>query len=79
MIDILQILSKETDKIGIFSYSLTRKSKIVLRQVETIHVAMSTSGVISFTFVLSFKQQVIENHQVFLVRAQFFRIKYVAR
>jgi len=78
VINAFQILSEQANKVCVFSYSLTRKSKIVLRQVKTVHVAVPTSGAISFAFVLSFKQQVVENHQILLVRAQFFWIKCVA-
>jgi len=52
-----QILSEQANEVCVFSYSLTLKSKIVLRYVNTIHVAVTASGVIGFVlFVLSFKQ-----------------------
>jgi len=56
VINIFQILSEQANEVCVFSYSLTRKSKIVLRYVKTIYVAVTTSGVIGFAFVLSFKQ-----------------------
>ena len=56
VINVFKILSEQANEVCVFSYSLRRKSKIVLRQVKTIHVAVPTSGVIGFAFVLSFKQ-----------------------
>ena len=56
VVDIFLVLRKEADKVSVFSYSLTKKPKIVLSQVETVHVTVSVSGVISFAFILSFQK-----------------------
>jgi len=54
MIDVFEVLRKETDKVRVFSYRLTWQFEVILSQVETVHVAVTTSGIISLTFVLSF-------------------------
>jgi len=53
MVDIFQVLRKQTDKVCVFSYRLAWKLKVILSYVETVDIRMAASRIISFALVLS--------------------------
>ena len=52
MINIFQILREKANKVSVFSDSLCRKFKIVLRKVKAVYVTMSSTNIVTFTLIL---------------------------
>ena len=64
MIEILGILPKEADEIGVFPDRLPRKSEVILAEVEAVDVIMAAAHVIIFARILPTQHEIVEDHQI---------------
>ena len=70
MIQVLSILLKETYKVGIFSDGLAGQLEVILTQVETVHIVVTTSHIVIFTFVLFTQNQIVEHYEILAGRIE---------